>query len=333
MLKKLKDIRIILIIVLVLFLIIGGVFFYMFKTDMEEQLAAKDSEISALEGDIAAIGELVPAYTVAADVPSGKMIEETDLVLIDVPLSMATNLVQDSSELVGKHFKIGMTAGSVITVDCVYEEVIVDDMRYYDLMVDVLPIGLQEGAFVDIRLKFGSGADYVGISHRQVVEINGNCLKLILTEEDIQTFSSMLVDMLVFSSDYHFEEDLNKNGQIDDGEEFEIDAVGAYLYAVEYVEGGIQEKSTKTYGPSEVVQAIMSKDPNILTKEYDLNDTILLRNLFNATLKFSTDGHIDFSIFAAEIAEYVSDAVEDGREIYEERKAEEMKAAEEAGEI
>ena len=32
-----------------------------------------------------------------------------------------------------------------------------------------------------------------------------------------------------------------------------------------------------------------------------------------------------------EIAKYVSDAVEDGREIYEERKAEEMKAAEEAG--
>ena len=86
MLKKLKDIRIILIIVLVLFLIIGGVLFYMFKTDMEAQLAAKDSEISALEGDIAAIGELVPAYTVAADVPSGKEIEETDLVLIDVPL-------------------------------------------------------------------------------------------------------------------------------------------------------------------------------------------------------------------------------------------------------
>ena len=119
MLKKLKDIRIILIIVLVLFLIIGGVLFYLFKTDMDAQLAAKDSEISALQGDIAAIGELVPAYTVAADVPSGKEIEESDLVLIDVPLSMATNLVQDSSELVGKHFKIGMTAGSVITVDCI----------------------------------------------------------------------------------------------------------------------------------------------------------------------------------------------------------------------
>ena len=115
MLKKLKDIRIIIIIVLVLFLIIGGVFFYMFKTDQEEALAAKDSEIAALEGEIAAIGELVPAYTVAADVPSGKEIEESDLTLIDVPLSMATNLVQDSAELVGKHFKLGMLGPHVET--------------------------------------------------------------------------------------------------------------------------------------------------------------------------------------------------------------------------
>ena len=328
MLKKLKDLRVILVFILIVSWIIAGVFFYMFKTDVDSKLASKDSEIESLNASLAEIGELVPAYTVAADVPSGKEIEESDLVLIDVPLSMATNLIQDSEELVGKHFKLGMTAGSVITTDCVYEEVITADMRYYDLIVDVVPIGLQPGSFIDIRLKFGTGADYVGISHRQVVEINGNCIKLILTEEDIQAFSSMLVDMLVFSSDFQLREDINKNGKIDDGEELEVQAIGAYLYAVEYVEGGIQEKSVKTYAPSEVVQAIMSEDPNILKREYDLNDTILLRNLFNATLKFNADGHINFSVFSDEIAKYVTKAVEEGREAYDDRLEEEMKAAE-----
>lgn len=328
MLKKLKDLRVILVFILIVSWIIAGVFFYMFKTDVDSKLASKDSEIESLNASLAEIGELVPAYTVAADVPSGKEIEESDLVLIDVPLSMATNLIQDSEELVGKHFKLGMTAGSVITTDCVYEEVITADMRYYDLIVDVVPIGLQPGSFIDIRLKFGTGADYVGISHRQVVEINGNCIKLILTEEDIQAFSSMLVDMLVFSSDFQLREDINKNGKIDDGEELEVQAIGAYLYAVEYVEGGVQEKSVKTYAPSEVVQAIMSEDPNILKREYDLNDTILLRNLFNATLKFNADGHIDFSVFSDEIAKYVTKAVEKGREAYDDRLEEEMKAAE-----
>ena len=328
MLKKLKDLRVILVFILIVSWIIAGVFFYMFKTDVDSKLASKDSEIESLNASLAEIGELVPAYTVAADVPSGKEIEESDLVLIDVPLSMATNLIQDSEELVGKHFKLGMTAGSVITTDCVYEEVITADMRYYDLIVDVVPIGLQPGSFIDIRLKFGTGADYVGISHRQVVEINGNCIKLILTEEDIQAFSSMLVDMLVFSSDFQLREDINKNGKIDDGEELEVQAIGAYLYAVEYVEGGVQEKSVKTYAPSEVVQAIMSEDPNILKREYDLNDTILLRNLFNATLKFNADGHIDLRVFSDEIAKYGTKAVKKGREAYDDRLEEEMKAAE-----
>ena len=134
--------------------------------------------------------------------------------------------------------------------------------------------------------------------------------------------------MLVFSSDFQLREDINKNGKIDDGEELEVQAIGAYLYAVEYVEGGIQEKSVKTYAPSEVVQAIMSEDPNILKREYDLNDTILLRNLFNATLKFNADGHINFSVFSDEIAKYVTKAVEEGREAYDDRLEEEMKAAE-----
>ncbi len=327
MLSKLKDLRIIIIIVLVLLMSVGGVFFYMFKTESDTKLADKDSMITLLEGEIASIGELVPAYVVAGNVPSGKEIEESDLVLIDVPLSMSTNLVQDSEELIGKHFKISMTEGSVITVDCIYEEVVTADMRYYDLMVDTLPIGLQEGSFVDIRLRYGTGADYLGISHRQVVEINGKCLKLILTEEDIQIFSSMLVDRLVFDSDFTLQEDLNKNGSIDDGEEIEVKAVGAYLYAAEYVEGGVQAAGKKTYAPSEVVQAIMTEDPNILERDYDLNDTILLRNLFNATLKFNAGGHIDFSIFADEICDYVMDAVEEGQEIYDERLAEELKAA------
>ena len=329
MLKKLKDIRVILIIVLVLFLIIGGVLFYLFKVDMDEKLLAKDADIEALQMEIAAIGELVPAYTVAADVPSGKEIEESDLVLIDVPLSMSTNLVQDSEELIGKHFKISMTTGSVITSDCIYEEVITHDMRYYDLIVDVKPIGIEPGAFVDIRIRFGTGADYTGIIHRQVVEVNENCLKLIVTEEDIQTFSSMLVDMLVFSEDYRLEEDLNKNGKIDDGEEIMIEAIGAYIYAIEYVEGGIQQGTQKTYAPSEIVQAIMAKDPNILDREYNMNDVVLMRNLFNASLKFNSQGHIDFSVFAHTISKYVQDAVDDGRDAYEDRLEAELEAMEE----
>lgn len=319
MLSKLKDLRVILIIVLILCLIGGGVFFYMFKTDMDEKIAAKDMEIESLNTSLAEIGELVPAYTVATDVVSGKEIEESDLVLIDVPLSMSTNLVQDTEELVGKHFKIGLTAGSVITTDCVYEEVITSDMRYYDLIVDVIPIGLQPGAYVDIRIRFGTGTDCIAIPHRQVIEINGNALKMVLTEEDIHMYSSLLVDNIIYNTRFQSTKDLNNDGVVDSKDKAE--AVGSYIYAIEYVMGGAQDKASQYYSPSAYVQSIVSKDPNLTTTTYTAEELILKRNWLEAGLG-------EYNDTADKIADVVANAIKEGQKVYDKRLEEELKAAE-----
>ena len=62
-----------------------------------------------------------------------------------------------------------------------------------------------------------------------------------------------------------------------------------------------------------------------------MNDVVLMRNLFNASLKFSSEGHIDFSVFTARISTYVRDAVENGRAVYDARLAQELAAQQEAG--
>lgn len=322
MLRKLKDLRVILVILLILSWVSVGVFFYMYKQNMDEKIASKDLEISDLNTSLSAIGELVPAYTVVSDVPSGKKIEETDLQVIDVPLSMSTNLVQDSSELVGKYFKLGMTAGSVITTDCVYEEVITSDMRYYDVLVDILPIGLKPGAFVDIRIKFGTGADFIGLSHCQVIEINGNVLKLVLTEEDINVYSSMLIDNIMFNETLQSTLDLNGDGKINTSDK--VSAVGAYIYAVEYLEGGIQEKPENIYAPSTLVQGIMASNPNILEANLNANDMALKRKLIEA-------GLVDLnsiSTTADNVKEVVEEAIKEGRKEYDKRVEAELEAAE-----
>lgn len=320
MLSKLKDLRVILIIILILSWVITGVFFFMYKNNMDSQLAAKDADIESLNTSLNDIGELVPAYVVMSDVPSGKEIEESDLEQIDVPLSMSTNLVQDSEEIIGKHFKLGMTAGTVITEDCVYEEVITSDMRYYDLVVDVVPIGLKEGSFVDIRIKFGTGADFIGIAHRRVAQVNGNVLKLILTEEDIHMFSDMLVDNLVYNSTFTSPTDLNSDGKLND----RIDAIGSYIYAVEYVIGGVQDKASEYYAPSVLVQGIMSGDPNIMDRNLSANDLVLKRNLIEAGFGQAADRGT-----AAKIRDEVLDVIEDGRKVYDKKLEAELKAAKE----
>lgn len=322
MLKKLLNLKVILIVLLILSWVATGVFFYMYKGDVDSQLAAKDSEIASLNDSLTAIGELVPAYTVGADVPSGKKIEETDLVQIDVPVSMATNLVQDMEELVGKHFRLNMTAGSVLTTDCVYEEVITPDMRYYDVIVDQLPIGLQPGDFVDIRIKFGTGADFVGISHRQVAEINGNVLKLILTEEDIHVYSDMTVDNIVYNEAFTSPEDLDKDGKLND----KIDAVGSIMYAVEYVEGGNQEKASNYYAPSSLVQGIMAGDPNLSERKLSETDLVLRRKMIEAGLGDAASRNT-----ASKVRDVITNAVKEGKKEYDKRVEAELKAAQEAG--
>lgn len=320
MLKKLLNLKVILIVLLILSWVATGVFFYMYKGDVDSQLAAKDSEIASLNDSLTAIGELVPAYTVGADVPSGKKIEETDLVQIDVPVSMATNLVQDMEELVGKHFRLNMTAGSVLTTDCVYEEVITSDMRYYDVIVDQLPIGLQPGDFVDIRIKFGTGADFVGISHRQVAEINGNVLKLILTEEDIHIYSDMLMDNIVYNGSFTSPNDINGDGQLNDT----ISAVGSIMYAIEYIEGGNQNKADSFYAPSALVQGIMAGDPNLGERKLSETDLVLRRKMIEAGLGDGADRDT-----ASQIRNVITMAIKEGQQIYDRRVEEELRAAQE----
>lgn len=318
--SKLKDLRVILVIVLIISWVAAGLLFYFFKTKSDTTIANKDIEISELQNSLGQIGELVPAYTVNADVPSGKRVEESDLQLIEVPLSMSTNLISNIEELVGKHYKISLTAGTVITSDCIYEEVITSDMRYYDVLVDVVPIGLKSGAFIDIRLKYGTGADFIGISHRQVAKVHGNSIKLIVTEKDIHTFSSMLVDNIVFNETFKVEKDVNNDGVIDDRDT--SPAIGSYIYAVEYVDGGVQDKAADYFAPSMLVQAIMQGDPNILQNEnYSANDLALKRQLIDAGLPPSVET-------ASKIREIVQKTIEEGRKIYEKQLEEELKKLE-----
>lgn len=333
MLKKLLDLKVILIVLLIVSWVVVGIFFFKFKGDTETQLAAKDSQISDLETSLSEIGELVPAYVVASDVPSGKQIEESDVTQIDVPLSMSDNLVQDYDELIGKYFKLGMTAGTVITSNAIYEEVITSDMRYYDVMVDVMPIGLQPGAFVDIRIKFGSGTDVIGISHRQVAQVNGNVLKLILTEEDIHMFSSMLIDNIVSENGFELKaiKDENNDGKIDDKDVTKIPPMGAYIYAVEYVEGGIQSEAVEFYSPNRIVQALLQGDPNIGDLTLTPDEMILKRQLILAGV-LSKDGKVseafDNEVYARKIRDVVQEFVKEGIKAYDKRVEEELKNAE-----
>lgn len=236
--SRLKDVKVILTIILVLSWIGAGVGGYLYHTAKEKQLALKDEEIQTMQATLDQIGELVTAYAVSSDVVTGKKIDDSDLTPIDVPISMSTNLVQDPNELLGKYFKTGLTMGTAISSDVVYTDEITDDQRLLDVVVHNIPVGLKEGAFVDVRITLPKGEDFIAMAHKKVHSISGGVLKLVVTEKDIHTYNSMLIDSLIYP--------------------------GTQLYAIEYLEGGIQSGADTYYPLSSNVLAIAQKDPNLL---------------------------------------------------------------------
>lgn len=425
MLKKLLDIRIILIFILVLAIAALCIFGYMKKQEYDGVIAQKDEDISSLESQLNDIGVLVPVYVLNSDVKSGKLVEESDFDIVDVPQVVAENLitdleayrlelglvpyyddeveteteelsttetivetkqedaapvetsedVADGTEVVENteetevaentevienventenadvadntaiventeetktnsnvklkrvnnalYYKTDMTAGTVLTKDSIYSEILKNDMRIVDVSLDVLPVGIQVGDYIDVRIKFGTGADYVGIAHRQVHAIYGNVLKLVLTEKDIQMFSSMLVDSIVFNTSFELEQDKNGDGKIDSETEKEtMRPVGAYLYAIPYVEGGIQQETKVTYAPSRLVQALMGKDVNINSNDLTETDLAFFDNFrlaFNKDLNtylFKTDIG-EKVLTATTIRETVQNKVKEAQRVYE----------------
>ena len=324
MLKKLADIRIVIIFILLLGLVGLGVFGYLKLQEKDNTIANQQSQISDLEYNLSEIGELVPVYVLADSVISGKKVEESDVTLIDVPVGIADNLITDyESELEGKFFKLSMGAGTVITRDCVDDFILESDMRIADIILDVVPVGLQVGDYVDIRIKYGTGADYIGIVHRQVQAIYDKCLKLIVTEKDLQMYSSMQVDNIAFNTPITISKDLNGDGKVTGDETERIDSVGALIYATVYLEGGIQENTVVSYAPSRIVQVLMGKDENVNVKDLSETDLALyqeIRKAFNDELTSESLTLMDMNdkvLFASKIKDDIMGSIREAQKAYE----------------
>lgn len=304
MISKLKDVKVILIIALVLTWVLAGAGGYFFYKSKESAIGKKNEEIANLENTLAQIGELVTVFQVATDVPTGKKIDESDLVPVDVPLATATNLVQDSAELIGKYFKTSLKTGTSISSDMVYAEELTDDMRYLDAVLHNIPVGLKSGSYVDVRITLPSGQDFISMGRKRVADINNGVLKLVVTEKDILTYNSMLIDSYLYT--------------------------GTQLYALEYIEGGIQAQADTFYPISSSVLAIAQKNPNLL--EAIKSDIIIQRENLEGTITTSKIKQDDVNLTLERNRDKFRATVVDAEREFQrrmERQAEEEKYANE----
>lgn len=135
--------------------------------------------------------------------------------------------------------KIDVPANSMVTKDMIVEdgEQTKDDQRIQEYNMIILPSELKNGEYVDIRIRFPKGQDYIILAKKKIIQCTSDTIWIKLSEEEILSLGNAIVESYT--------------------------AEGTKLYATTYSEPGMQNAATPTYAVSEAVLNLINSDPNI----------------------------------------------------------------------
>lgn len=228
----------------VIFVVLNVFQFIFWKHTNAESAEKYVAEIANLNATIAGYGDAVTVWTVTDAVKPGDEITEDKLQSLTMYTSLLTEqYVQDTSEIVGKYFKIAVNPGTPLFFDSIMEEEMDDTTRDIDIVLDRMPVGTAVGDYIDIRMTMPYGDDYIVIPHKRIYQINEGSIKLHMTELEWNTYLGAMVD-------YY----LNQQ-------------YGCTIYADKYVEPGLQQAAVNYYAVPSNIAALLQKNPNIINKE------------------------------------------------------------------
>lgn len=236
------------------------------------------------------------AYVVVEDIKSGEVVTYEKIALKSISKSVIPENAL-SVELTEKTIaKIDLKIGTVITDNMVQESdnKMTADLRKQEYNMIVLPTQIQNGDYIDVRLRLSNGVDFIVVSKKKVEipQIEGvdsaNSININLNESEIMVMSNAIIEAYIDK--------------------------GSYLYATTYVEPGTQEIVIPTYVPSGTVQTALNANPNI---EQEAKNGLFARYNQNRSMR---ENVIDGSL-----SQYIQDKVDN----IEEKVQEEITKAKE----
>ena len=299
------------ILVIILILAIAGAggygtyHFYKENKMNVETLTNTQAQLSAAQSELNVIGTMTNAYVLTSDVLSGQEITEADFTTVYVPSSALNGAsyyenapAEDhmtTEHLIGRKFRSAYRAGSFITDDMLMtEEEATSGLAAYGITIgfDSLPVDLEVGDTVDIRLLLMNGEEYVILDHKLVKGITQNVVTLHVTEEENALINSMYADLGVYNQ-----------------------ACVAYLY--KYLEPG--NKQTLSFYPvNSEMESMLLFNPNITDATRCINPTLrahldqtltILSDSANQAVSSMTKSYISTQISNANLArqQYLTD--------------------------
>ncbi|MCD9023470.1 SAF domain-containing protein [Cohnella silvisoli] len=202
-------------------------------------------------------------WTTAKTISAGVAITEDDLKAVPMPVSLIPpGVITDPESIIGKNVKIELAPGTPLLSSLLYEgQPIPRDLRIQEFQVIQLPSNLKPNQYIDVRIGFPTGEDFVLLSKKKVKELFGTVVWLELNEVDILQTSSAIIDAYL---------------------------QGARLYALPYIEPGLQDAAIVNYPANQKVLNLMAVDPNLLeTAKTELARA--LRQTLDGNLKAVSD--------------------------------------------
>lgn len=227
---------------LVAFLIstIAAYFGYDYLNKLQQnKIASMEDELTQLRQELKKQQEeTVSVWIATEDIEAGMKLDSSMLTMVQLPKDIVPVNVVPANQAIGKYTKIPVKKQTPILESMLFEEGITpNDLRSNEYRVIELPSDLNVGDFVDVRIVFPDGQDFIVMSKKKVMKLAGATVWHEVNELEILRMSSAIVDAYVNN---------------------------ATIYAVKYVDPYVQKAAEVTYAPNEKVLELIASDPNII---------------------------------------------------------------------
>ncbi|MEE1255643.1 MAG: hypothetical protein UHN47_03910 [Lachnospiraceae bacterium] len=255
--KKVKKLTIALVVVITILLVITAAY-VVTRMELKEE---SENYALALE-EMAANKQLV--YVVStedgAGIEHGEIIEEGVNVMKQTVYTGLENFNYITADDLGTTAIVDIYEGMTVMANMVTPLEIETDSREYEVQVVNLMVDQKENDYVDIRIMFPDGSDYLVLPKKQVKNLafEESVFWTYLNEEEILRMASATIDAYTIT--------------------------GTKIYATRYVESNLQDKAIPTYLVNASVQDMMDNtsvyyDHNLLTKATTTLNALARKNL------------------------------------------------------
>ncbi len=242
--RKKRIIKMVSLIVASVLLTFFSTFYFFGVYEKNKIVAEYDKKLEEYKIDLSS-----SCYQLNKDVEKNSKVEKEDLKEVKIPRELKSkSLIVKMEKLDDSYYSEDLEKGSLLYKNMVYNyDGLESDLREYEVSSLILPTGIEIGDYIDVRISFPNGLDYVVLSKKKIRSINeieeekdGSLSTVYLNSEEILRLSSAMVDSYM-------------NGEVK-------------LYSTVYLDPQTQKASEVTYPNNSAVEEQMNIDANVLAR-------------------------------------------------------------------